>query len=283
MNDTVAVAVIAALADPTRRALFEALVRLPQVVGDLAAAVPVSRPAVSQHLRVLREAGLVVERKMGRQVRYEASAEALAEAAGYLRAMAEAVDGVPVRGGGRAPRRAASGRAAASVVPSDDAIDAVIGHWAEGSLKFDPAVVAMIVRLRLVGGLLEERYGEVANRFNLNTGEAMVLGTLRRLDERPGMTPGELARESVIAPPSVAKYLSALERSGLIRREEHPSDRRSHRVRLTRKGRDVADAIVEVQLGRHYAVVFTLPESDWKAMDRVLRVLMRNLRRDGDR
>ncbi|MDQ3823449.1 MAG: metalloregulator ArsR/SmtB family transcription factor [Actinomycetota bacterium] len=54
-----------ALSDPTRRAVFELLRDGPRAVGELAAALPVSRPAVSQHLRVLKDAGLVGERRNG--------------------------------------------------------------------------------------------------------------------------------------------------------------------------------------------------------------------------
>jgi DNA-binding transcriptional ArsR family regulator len=54
-----------ALADPTRRAVFELLRGGPRAVGELASELPVSRPAVSQHLRVLKEAGLVTERRNG--------------------------------------------------------------------------------------------------------------------------------------------------------------------------------------------------------------------------
>jgi DNA-binding transcriptional ArsR family regulator len=54
-----------ALGDPTRRAIFERLADGPSSVGDLAADMPVSRPAVSQHLKVLREAGLVTDRQAG--------------------------------------------------------------------------------------------------------------------------------------------------------------------------------------------------------------------------
>ena len=48
-----------ALGDPTRRTIFERLARRPMAVGELAGELPVSRPAVSQHLRVLKDAGLV--------------------------------------------------------------------------------------------------------------------------------------------------------------------------------------------------------------------------------
>ncbi len=54
-----------ALGDPTRRAIFERLARGPIAVGELARELPVSRPAVSQHLRVLKEAGLVSDRRDG--------------------------------------------------------------------------------------------------------------------------------------------------------------------------------------------------------------------------
>ena len=60
-----AVAALQALGDPTRRTIFERLSRGPSAVGDLAAGLPVTRPAVSQHLRVLKEAGLVTETAQG--------------------------------------------------------------------------------------------------------------------------------------------------------------------------------------------------------------------------
>ena len=54
-----------ALGDPTRRAIFERLADRPQAVGELAGELPVSRPAVSQHLKVLKAAGLVADRRAG--------------------------------------------------------------------------------------------------------------------------------------------------------------------------------------------------------------------------
>ena len=62
---------LAALADPTRRRVFERLKSGPQSVGVIARRMPVSRPAVSQHLKVLKEAGLVADRPEGtRRVYY---------------------------------------------------------------------------------------------------------------------------------------------------------------------------------------------------------------------
>jgi DNA-binding transcriptional ArsR family regulator len=67
-----------ALGDPTRRAIFESLVERPQVVGELASQFPVSRPAVSQHLKVLKSAGLVVDRQAGKHRIYRVDPDGLA-------------------------------------------------------------------------------------------------------------------------------------------------------------------------------------------------------------
>ena len=60
-----------ALGDPTRRAIFERLGAGPRAVGELAKELPVSRPAVSQHLKVLKDAGLVVDRAEGTRRLYQ--------------------------------------------------------------------------------------------------------------------------------------------------------------------------------------------------------------------
>ena len=75
---------LSALGDPTRRALFELLAEQPSSVGELARAFPVSRPAVSQHLRVLKEAGLVVDEKRGARNIYRVDPATVAELRDYL-------------------------------------------------------------------------------------------------------------------------------------------------------------------------------------------------------
>jgi DNA-binding transcriptional ArsR family regulator len=60
-----------ALGDPTRRAIFERLADRPRAVGELARELPVSRPAVSQHLKVLKDARLVTDRRDGNRRIYQ--------------------------------------------------------------------------------------------------------------------------------------------------------------------------------------------------------------------
>jgi DNA-binding transcriptional ArsR family regulator len=73
-----------ALGDPTRRAIFERLAERPQAVGELAGRLPVSRPAVSQHLKVLKEAGLVTDRAVGNRRIYELNPDGLGALRSYL-------------------------------------------------------------------------------------------------------------------------------------------------------------------------------------------------------
>jgi len=75
---------LAALADPTRRAVFERLRSGAASVGEIAADLPVSRPAVSQHLKILKEAGLVRDEAQGARRVYELDANGLAELRAWL-------------------------------------------------------------------------------------------------------------------------------------------------------------------------------------------------------
>jgi DNA-binding transcriptional ArsR family regulator len=68
-----------ALGDRTRRAIFERLAAEPCAVGELANGLPVSRPAVSQHLKVLKDAGLVIDQRAGNRRIYRVDPEGLGE------------------------------------------------------------------------------------------------------------------------------------------------------------------------------------------------------------
>jgi len=84
---------LAALSDPTRRAVFERVIGGPRSVGEIARGMPISRPAVSQHLKVLREAGLVQEQREGTRRIYTADTRALGELRAYVDEMWQAALG----------------------------------------------------------------------------------------------------------------------------------------------------------------------------------------------
>jgi DNA-binding transcriptional ArsR family regulator len=75
---------LAALGDATRRAIFEHLADRPLAVGELARELPVSRPAVSQHLKVLKGAGLVIDRPAGTRRIYQLDPDGVAALRAYL-------------------------------------------------------------------------------------------------------------------------------------------------------------------------------------------------------
>jgi DNA-binding transcriptional ArsR family regulator len=75
---------LAALGDPTRRTIFERLAEQPRAVGELAREMPVSRPAVSQHLKVLKDAGLVTDQAEGNRRIYQLDPAGIGALRAYL-------------------------------------------------------------------------------------------------------------------------------------------------------------------------------------------------------
>lgn len=82
--ETYRLGALGALGDPTRRAIFEKLAAGPLSVGEIADRLPVSRPAVSQHLRALKDAGLVVDRAAGTRRIYQVNPSGVARLRAYL-------------------------------------------------------------------------------------------------------------------------------------------------------------------------------------------------------
>jgi len=81
---------LAALSDPMRRAILEKIVEAPRSVGEIAAGLPISQPAVSQHLKVLKNAELVEEERIGARRIYRANSAALGELRAYVDEMWQA-------------------------------------------------------------------------------------------------------------------------------------------------------------------------------------------------
>ena len=82
--ETNGIAALGALGDPTRRAIFECLARRPMAVGQLSAELPVTRPAVSQHLKVLKQVGLVTDHADGTRRIYQINPEGVQAIHYYL-------------------------------------------------------------------------------------------------------------------------------------------------------------------------------------------------------
>jgi DNA-binding transcriptional ArsR family regulator len=80
-------AALDALSDPTRRQVLDKLRHGPRAVGEIAAGMPVSRPAVSQHLKVLKASGLVAERRVGTRHYFAIAPDGLGELRRYVESL----------------------------------------------------------------------------------------------------------------------------------------------------------------------------------------------------
>src|SRR5688572_2821074 len=149
MPDVPAATALTALADTTRRAVFEHLCNAPHAVSELAAKLPVSRSAVSQHLKVLKDHGLVQERRAGKQRIYSADPAAIRHVAQYAMALGA---------GAQPPQSRASKVASARGRGRDepaDRIDRMLASW-PGTAEHDAGAVALITRLLAIGRVMEK-------------------------------------------------------------------------------------------------------------------------------
>jgi len=96
-------AVFRAVADPTRRRILARLRKSPLETGRIARAFPVSRPAISKHLRVLREAGLVRRRRQGRRCLYTLNAAPLKAVEEWVSLYRDSMSGAPGRSDPKLP------------------------------------------------------------------------------------------------------------------------------------------------------------------------------------
>ena len=271
-----------ALGNSVRKTILECLARKPQSVEEIAAAMPVTRSAVSQHLKILKDSGLIQKARSGRRNIYAVipgSLEAISDYIAYIRHLGTRRGALPsdlprTRGTGAHPMPLSRVQIADE---SRDDLDDASEIWARFSPSLDPKTIAIVSRLLLVARIMGELLSRAAKRHGLRSGEAMILGTLRRLGEPFQATPTELSKVSIVAPPGVAKRLDRLRRLGLISRIGNPADGRSHRVRLTAKGCRVADAIAIQNIGRDYASIVELPEHEKEQLARTLRYIRRHL------
>jgi len=274
-----------ALGNSVRNTILECLARKPQSVGDIAAVMPVTRSAVSQHLKILKDSGLIHKAKCGRRNIYAVipgSLEAISDYVVYIRHLGSRRGALPSdlplsRETGARPMPLS--RVQIADEPRDD-LDDASEIWAKFSPSLDPKTIAIVSRLLLVARIMGELLSRAAKRHGLRSGEAMILGTLRRLGEPFQATPTELSKVSIVAPPGVAKRLDRLQRLGLISRIGNPADGRSHRVRLTAKGCRVADEIAIQNIGRNYASIVELPEHEKEQLAKTLRYIRRHLQRE---
>lgn len=261
---------LGALADATRRGLFEWLAQGPCSVGELTKRATVSRSAVSQHLKVLKDAALVQETRKGQQHIYAVSANA--------RALLLQLSGYALDLGNQASASThAAPPAPATETPGHAAAAADNVSWGALSDEVEPRAVGLVARVYILGERMQRLFIQTAAKHRLNVGEAMMLGTLKRLGSETACTPTQLGELSLISLPGIAKRLNHLEALGLVERLVDARDRRSVRVRLTASGREVFRAISQEQFGCNYTAFHRLSNEQQGQLDGTVRFLLESL------
>jgi DNA-binding MarR family transcriptional regulator len=253
---------LSVLGDVTRRSIFELLSQAPHAVTELAAKLPVSRSAVSQHLKVLKDHGLVSERRAGKQRIYSAVPGAIRHVARYAMEL----------GAGPQPR------AEASVFRTEqtDRIDRMLANW-PGAAEHAIDAVALSTRLLAIGRIMEKLLARACADYGIAKVDMIILGTLSRLPAPHESAPTELSKIAVLSPPGITKRLDLLEERKLIVRLPGSKDRRTQIIRLTPRGRRVHDDIARHNFAHNYAAIFALPPADREQLNFQLRRLLRDL------
>lgn len=255
------------LAEPVRRQMYELLVQRSQSVGELAQSFAVTRSAVSQHLKVLKSAGLVSEIRSGQQRIYSITTDA----SGRLQSLADYLRNLGGPAATLAPELSSQQREVDAAGGVDDV------DWRTLSDEVEPEVVALVARMFILARAMEQLLAETADRHQLNVGEVLILGTLRRLGTDQSRTPTQLAKSALTSMPGIAKRLNRLEQLGLVARAVDSRDRRSSQVQLTDKGREVMAQIGHEQFACNYAAFSLLSAAERDQLNRSLRFLLQQL------
>lgn len=234
-------AIFAALADPHRRRLFEALRERPASVGALAELLPVTRAAVSQHLKVLLQAGLLRVETQGRHRIYRVDPDGVTLLARYLQA-------------GDTTRPVAS-------PPISDPVVTALHKWQPEAPHIDAGLLALLMYFAQIGQYVWRSNEEVAASAGLRFSDITVMGALRRLGPPYESTPTQLSHTFWITLPGMTKRLSKLEGLGLIERAADPDDGRSVVIRLTARGlATLKQLVAHKQPPEYYALAELAPE-----------------------
>jgi DNA-binding MarR family transcriptional regulator len=257
-----------AMANGIRRTMLETLADGAATVGDLAEQLPVTRGAVSQHLKVLLQAGLVEVRPNGRERVYQLCADGLAQLAAYGR-----------RFGERDASRTNPETTSKNTRINEDPVATALTKWQSDARHIDYSVLALMLYFDQIGQSVFKSTSDAAASVGMSYNDLMVLGALRRVGAPYESTLTELSGMFWISLPGMMKRLARLEALGYLERSRNPKDRRSQHVRLTEKGLATLRDLVANHQPAEYFALLDLPEQDRGALSELLPQLLNNIDR----
>jgi DNA-binding MarR family transcriptional regulator len=163
-----------------------------------------------------------------------------------------------------------------------DHVGRLLEQWAAERPDLDVSPMGVIGRLHRLAERLDAELRPVFAAAGLGAGDFDVLAALRRAGHPFELTPTELAASTMVTAGATTKRVDRLEGAGLVTRTAADDDRRSRRIRLTARGRDLVDHLVERHVTNEHRLLAGLSEADRSRLARLLERWDRALDDAGD-
>ena len=157
---------------------------------------------------------------------------------------------------------------------AQDHIDRILDQWRRERPELDTTALGLVGRLMRTATLAEEVLVEPLRERGLEAGWFDVLAALRRTGSPYELNPTRLMETVLLSSGGMTKRLDRLEQAGLVKRTPDPDDRRGTLVRLTARGKRVADRTVEGHIANEERLLEPLDEDERRALDELLRRLL---------
>jgi DNA-binding MarR family transcriptional regulator len=158
-----------------------------------------------------------------------------------------------------------------------DHIDLIVDQWRHERPELDTEPMETLGRVIRAAQLADAVLANRLAAHGLEPGWFDLLAALRRAGPPYQLNPTALRESTLLSSGGMTKRLDRMAEAGLIERRPDPNDRRGTLVRLTRKGRSVADRAVETHLDNERRLLTTLSREDRRVLNLVLRKLLRGL------
>ncbi|MGI5161282.1 MarR family winged helix-turn-helix transcriptional regulator [Microbispora sp. CA-102843] len=155
-----------------------------------------------------------------------------------------------------------------------DSVDHILDQWRSERPDLDLSAMGVFGRVAQVARVVEGRVEEILNRHGLRSGDFDVLAALRRSGPPYTLIPSELSDMVMMSRAGMTSRLDRLEAAGLVERSLDPADRRSFKITLSEKGREVIDATLTDHAANLARLASGLATEDAATLDRLLRDLL---------
>ncbi|EEA02602.1 transcriptional regulator, MarR family [Burkholderia sp. H160] len=163
----------------------------------------------------------------------------------------------------------------------DDSVDRVMSQWDLDWPEDDLASLAISVRPSMIAAAIDKLWARSSARYKLDRSEMWLLASL---DRRPlhQSTLNELAKDSLLSLPGLAKVVERVARRKLVLRLPNQNDGRSSLLQLTERGRKLVRAVMEQKRAHDMALLFQMPDHERQQVAQMTRNLLRRLQRSID-